>query len=118
MRYLLLLPIVLALQSCVATAEDLRQIADSVAQVEAKMADEYATQGEVEQAFGDMGRTIGQVADRVDERLESGILTVEDGLKGGGLLSLLTGIGLNMYRNSQRRRRGEPVTEAEAARQS
>lgn len=110
-RLLLILPIFL-LASCV-TAADIREISDRIYDFEEVLEDEYATQGEVAESFGAIGKTVDAVVKRVEDRGEN-FLTGAQAAGGGGLLSLFTGIGITMYRNSQRRKRGEPTNQAEA----
>jgi hypothetical protein len=114
MKNILLCLLVLPLAGCLATSAELRSIADHVAIVEEKVEDETASPEEVADALDALQAELLEVADRVDERASETLLTLEDGLKGGGAVGLLTALGLNLYRNGQRRRRGEVVTQSEA----
>lgn len=107
-RLLPLLLCLLPLASCV-TSGDLRSVSDSVARLEGVLDDETKTTRDVEAAIAQTKQEIEQVARNVEERTQGVLdgLTATEALGGGGLLSLLTGVGLNMYRDSRRRQRGE-----------
>ena len=86
----------LLLASCL-TSADLKEIEDA-------MADRTKNDAEVRATIDDV---VAKVNLRTDNFL-SGLSSAE-AASGLGGLSVLTGIGLNLYRNSQRRKRGEVV---------
>lgn len=116
LRSLVLLVALPLIGACV-TASDLRGIADRVDAAERTAADRYASQEDVQDSLAAVGDEIGAVAQRVEDRAKAWWETT-DGLAGGGVLGLLSSVGTIMYRNAQRRARGEPVTVAEARAQS
>lgn len=108
----LLLPL---LASCV-TSEDFRRVSDSLRTLEIVVADETATVAEVEdqvaQTADDIEDLAREIAERTDAAVEDGLSAVEGlGAGAGGLVSMLL---LHLYRDSRRRKRGEPVTPQEA----
>lgn len=107
MRLALLL-CVLPLTGCLATAGDIRKIADQVEVVETSLLDETKTTDDILRDLEDLGETIGEVAEDVETRAEDGLDAIKDlGLPGG--LSLLAAMGLNLYRNQRRKDRDEKV---------
>ena len=107
--YLLLL-LLLPAFSCV-TSGDFQRIADSLADLEAVVDDETKTTAEVQAKIQETRAELEAVAETVDERTDNILAgaSTADVLGAGGLLSVLTGIGVNLLRDSRRRQRGERV---------
>lgn len=95
------------LPACLVTAADLQEVAASVAEFESVLADQSADVVEVQAEAAELRGEIEAKAEEVVDRARDLGLSIEEGLAGGSVMSLLTAVGLNMYRNAQRRRREE-----------
>lgn len=107
MRITLILLASLGLTSCV-TSGDLSDIALQIESVERVALDNTKTVEDVEVAAKKASEEIRAVADRVEERTE-GAITMTEGLGGAGAITALGGVLLNLYRNGNRKKRGEAV---------
>ena len=87
MKYLLPILSPLLLAGCLVTSSDLKRI-------EAKLEDESAT-------VEDVQAEIAAVADDVEQRADDLLKNLAGT---GGVTGLLTGLGLNLYRNHTRRK--------------
>lgn len=107
-----LLPLLLLalLPSCV-TSGDFQRIADSLSDLEAVVDDETKTTAEVQAQIQETRTELQDVASTVDQRTDNILAgaSTADLLGAGGLMSVLTGLGVNLLRDSRRRKRGEMV---------
>ncbi len=92
---------VMVISSCV-TPGDLRDVADELAKVEA------ATGADLEAQIVASTEAIEAIADTVEDRT-SGFIDGVGTAGEGGILAAAAALGLNFYRNSRRKKRGEAV---------
>ncbi len=109
MHRLFLLLLTLLFASCV-TAQDLRDVADSVERMETTLDDTTSSPEEVQLAIATAKTEIVAKAEEIEERSE-GFLETLGSAEGGvaGVLSLAAMTALHLFRNRQRVVRGEPV---------
>lgn len=105
MKYLLCLPFLLC--SCV-TSGDFRALADEVGKIEAVAMDSTKTSVDLQDQINASGDAINQLADTVEERTASVVAGLTQG-EAGGVAGILAALGIHFYRNSQRKKRGEPT---------
>lgn len=112
MKYLFALLCLLApvIVSCV-TPQDLTDIDNAMQRLQRTVQDQYATQEEVDAAFGQARADLAQVESNVETRTKGFIqqASTPEGILTLGLTALLGGFGTNRYRNMRRAARGEAV---------
>lgn len=90
------------LPSCV-TAEDLRRVAYSVETLENVAADTTTTTAELEAQVNATKEDIEAVAEEVEDRTKGFVEGIGEGTE-GGIVGILAAIGLNLWRNSTRKK--------------
>lgn len=115
MNRLALLVLLLISSACV-TAQDLRDVADSVERMENAMDDVTASPEEVQAAIAQAKTEIVAKAEEIEGRTDGFIDTLTSAEGGvAGVVSLAAIAALNAWRNRQRKVRGEPTGAKPAA---
>jgi len=112
MRHLPFLLVLAALPACVMPG-DIARIGVDVDELRATWADETATLADVGGKLDKLAGTVGQVVTDAEARTD-GFITAGEAAGGGSIAIALALAGLNRWRDSRRKRRGEPVNMPDA----
>jgi len=105
MKPILALCLALPLCSCLATNAQLDRVQEAQAELSRVLADETATQEDVAAAVA----TVKEEAALLDDAAKEDAKGWEDILAGGSATGIGSALLLHLFRNRQRRLRGEPV---------